>query len=487
MRKIAWAYRTRRWAAKRLTLAVMLTATVCGTGSAFAQAFDSGSTGADGAFNPTCTPTPCTVTVPLPETGVFNFTTINIPTGVTVKFTRNATNTPVTMFASGNVTIAGTVDLNGGAGASGTSGTTIGPNGGVGGPGGFDGGDGGDGIITTGGGAGLGPGGGGGGISGNSSGAGGGFALAGSSGTGGVPAGGAAYGTPSLLPLIGGSGGGGGAVTSFGMTGGGGGGGGGAVLIASSGTLTFTGTLAAQGGTSGYSPYGAHGGGGSGGAVRLVATTITGSGGSISVSGGYGYLLSGSVGRIRIEAFTSTATINLTQTSSIAQPGVLALPNGLGLAITSVAGVATPTSPTGSFATPDITLPADTANPMTITLAASNIPLGTTVTVTVKPIDGSATTATSTPLGGTLEASTATASLTIATNQPSVISASATFTVAALPGATPVYADGEKVERVRVAAILGGRSQVAYITASGRELPTGTRLDRPLIGDGVRR
>ena len=105
---------------------------------------------------------------------------------------------------------------------------------------------------------------------------------------------------------------------------------------------------------------------------------------------------------------------------------------------------------------------------MTITLSASNIPLGTTVTVTAKPLDGSAT---STPLAGTLAASMATASLTIPTNQPSVISASATFTLAGVPGAEPLFAQGEQVERVQVAAVLGGPPTITCITRSGREVP----------------
>ena len=232
------------------------------------------------------------------------------------------------------------------------------------------------------------------------------------------------------------------------------------------------------------------GGGGSGGAIRLVATTITGSGGSINVAGGSGGGQSavggaGSVGRIRVEAYTNAATITYTQVPSVDQPGVVALPNAPSLTITSVAGVAAPSSPTGSFAIPDIVLPAGTANPMTITLSASNIPLGTTVTVTVKPLDGAASSATSTGLAGTLAASTATASLTIATNQPSVLSASATFTLAALPDAGPLFAQGEQVERIRVAAVLGGPPTITYITRSGREVPADTLLDRQLV-DGVR-
>ena len=51
-------------------------------------AFDSGSTGADGAFSPTVN-----TTLELPPSGVFNFTTVNVPAGVTVTFKKNATNT----------------------------------------------------------------------------------------------------------------------------------------------------------------------------------------------------------------------------------------------------------------------------------------------------------------------------------------------------------------------------------------------------------
>jgi hypothetical protein len=108
---------------------------------------------------------------------------------------------------------------------------------------------------------------------------------------------------------------------------------------------------------------------------------------------------------------------------------------------------------------------------MTIGLAAANIPLGTTITLTAKPQNGAASSTASTPLAGTVASSIATASLTIPTNQPSVISASATFTLAALSGAGPLFAQGEAVERVRVAAFLGGPSQVTYITTSGREVP----------------
>jgi hypothetical protein len=215
-------------------------------GPVVAQTFTSGSTGADGAFNPTTT-----TTLTLPPNGVFNFTTVTIPAGVTVRFTRNAANTPVTVLATGDVTIAGTIDVSGTAGLAWRSGTWVGTTGGAGGPGGFDGGHGANGVASTVGGAGLGPGGGNGAppdmYGYRASGSGAGHLTAGSAGgVNGNVSGGVSYGTSTLVPLIGGSGGGGGGA-SFGGTAGGGGGGGGALVIASSGTITLSGTIVANG------------------------------------------------------------------------------------------------------------------------------------------------------------------------------------------------------------------------------------------------
>src|SRR5260221_10067806 len=74
-----------------------------------ASAFASGSTGADGAFNPAVN-----TTVTLPPSGIFNFTSVNIPVGVTVAFRRNTANTPVVILATGDVVIGGLRDVFGG-------------------------------------------------------------------------------------------------------------------------------------------------------------------------------------------------------------------------------------------------------------------------------------------------------------------------------------------------------------------------------------
>ncbi|MGH2651532.1 MAG: hypothetical protein ACRDHK_10020, partial [Actinomycetota bacterium] len=106
-----------------------------------------------------------------------------------------------------------------------------------------------------------------------------------------------------------------------------------------------------------------------------------------------------------------------------------------------------------------------------VTLTASRIPLGTTVRVAVIPFNGEKTTVTSTGLSGTTETSTASAAVTIPKDQPVVLSAEATFTLLAAAGGGPIYAEGEEVQWVRVAATYGGTSTVTYITASGKEIP----------------
>src|SRR5262245_3191512 len=98
----------------RIWLGIVITAAALTATPVHAQ-FSSGSTGADGAFNPASN-----VTVTLPANGVFNYTTINIPSGVTVKFTRNAANTPVTLLAQGDVVITGTIDISGSPGTAGS-------------------------------------------------------------------------------------------------------------------------------------------------------------------------------------------------------------------------------------------------------------------------------------------------------------------------------------------------------------------------------
>tara|TARA_R110000850_G_scaffold259265_1_gene386072 strand:- start:7381 stop:8841 length:1461 start_codon:yes stop_codon:yes gene_type:complete len=452
-----------------------------------AMAFDSGSTGSDGAFNPTVN-----TVLDLPEDGIFNFTTVNIPSGVTVSFNRNTTNTPVVILASGDVTVAGAITVNGGrsadVGAAGDG--NIGDDGlpGLGGPGGFDGGRGGE-VGRTDAGNGLGPGGGSGSktppFEGCSStayrygGGGGGFRGNGGTSTwsGCAIQGGVSYGTSLLLPLIGGSGGGAG-VAAAAFSGSGGGGGGGALLLASSGTVTVTGAIRADGGAGGSSVgsgSGTAGGGGSGGAIRIVADTITGNGaisaagGSAGVMNNLGYSIraagNGSSGRIRFEANTYTRTAASNPVHTFGEPGPVFVAGMPSLAIASVGGVAAPASPTGNA---DITLPADTQNPLEVVFQTSGVPVGNIVELTVTPAFGEPVTVVTPALSGSTESATASATVTLPVG-PSTLQARTTYTVIAAVGDMlgEMYASGERVERIELTSALGGSSSARLITVSG--------------------
>lgn len=463
-----------------------------------ALAYDSGSTGADNAFNPVVN-----TQLQVPESGVFNFTTVNIPLGVTVTFLKNSTNTPVVMLASGNVTVAGAINLNAGnstnVGAAGDG--NLGDDGipGSGGPGGYDGGRGGANGRGAGG-AGLGMGGGGGAKFATQSsynmfpgGGGAGFSVPGGDGanpnigsSNGVGLGGTSYGASQLLPLIGGSGGGGGAGGDA-FAGSGGGGGGGAILIASSGTVSITGTITARGGNSGLSTgsgCGGRGGYGSGGAIRIVATAISGNGtitadhvnnvtptvgtnADCAVYPNYpGRGGEGAAGRIRLEAETFTRTAASVPAHSFGAPTsafVAGLPT---LRITSVAGVNAPANPTGNA---DITLPSNTPNPVTVAFATTGVPVGNTVTLRVTPAYGDPVTVVSPAVTGTTSAGTASVSVTLPSG-PSVLSASTTYTIVTAMGeALSIYAQGETVEKIRLTSTMNGPTLATLITVSGKE------------------
>ena len=437
--------------------------------------FSSGSTGADGAFSPTVS-----ASVAVPESGVFNYTTVNIPVGVTITYTRSSTNKPLTILASGDVVIAGTINIDGKPfNANGL--------GGLGGPGGFNGGTGGYGFDQSFSGVpGDGPSGGGGGIGGATvtgtnigDGGGGGYGLAGGNGAGGTNGGigGPRFGAVTILPLIGGSGGGGGAAAAN-TRGGPGGGGGGAILIASSGTITLNGTIFSRGGSaSGCCTFVTGGGGGAGGAIRLISNTFTGSG-TMNVSGGGGgggffhNGGNGGQGYVRVEAFDKnnfTGSTTPTNIISFSLPHPITPANAPSLRIASVGGVNAPATPLGSLqGVPDIIVPSSQPNPVTVALEAANLPVGTVVQVTVTPSTGNRTTAQSSGLAGTEAASTASASINLSSGL-TVVSGSAVIdlTIAKLE---PIFIEGERVKRIEVAATFGGPSELTYVTQSGRRI-----------------
>lgn len=384
------------------------------------QTFTSGSNGSDGALNLTTPGTiifnPKSFNPPLDPAGdnVYNFTTINIASGVTVKLSSKVLSGPIYWLASGAVTINGVLDLSGenGAPPSNVTSTRVPAAGGA---GGYSGGVGG--ALLAGSPnlpapqPGNGPGGG----------------LAATSAGVNVQGGNGTFtGSQYLIPLIGGSGGGGG---SYGATGGnfggGGSGGGGAILIASSVSITYGGTINASGGTPGGAGINDAGGAGSGGAIRLIAPAITDVAtgdsncqpfghphGRLQVSNSAG--TASSNGIIRLEAF------NLNVDTGDGCPGVpivstpfnVALPAAppSQITVTSINGISINANP---FSFPDAII--NSSGPVTVNVQAQYIPVGTVPNIFVTSETGSTQTVACSSLQGTVPLSMCTASITFPT------------------------------------------------------------------------
>src|ERR1035441_2737031 len=231
------AMRRRAGGVELSSIIFCVTVVVAGLPAGVRAQVSTGSDGSDGAFNPA---TSVVINMADHPNGIYQYSSVNIRTNVTVTFIPNANNTPVYWLVQNAVAINGSVSV------SGQSVNTFQIQGGVGGPGGYRGGDG---------------------ASGNSP------STAGQGRGGGGAGGGQAnynYGNTFLIPLLGGSGGGGGNYGNYQPSGGGGGGG--AILIAASTSITVNGSISANGGSPGYNA-----GSGSGGAIRLVASQISGS------------------------------------------------------------------------------------------------------------------------------------------------------------------------------------------------------------------
>lgn len=257
---------------------------------------------------------------------VFKYSSVSVASGVTLTFTNHPSRAPVVWLVSGDVTIDGTVSVNG-------SNYATAPALAVPGPGGFRGGTG-DFSVGVGDGAGFGPGGG------NRQ------ARGGSYATGPLP-----YGNPSLIPLIGGCGGSGpDRGSSIG-----GGAGAGALLIACAQTVTIDGSVTANGGAGAAYYFSDSTGGGSGGGIRVVCDTLAGAGNIRALAGSGGRNAAAGLGRIRIERVANTSTL-----APVPDPSVVPLTLGSTallwppsdaptVKILTIGGVAAPNDPRAAF------------------------------------------------------------------------------------------------------------------------------------------
>ncbi len=300
---------------------------------------------------------------------VYKYSSVTIDHGATLSFANHLSRAPVVWLVDGDVTIDGTISLNGEHWVSA-------PDLAEPGPGGFRGAMG---YYTPGVGAsaGFGPGGGYTEVTGQGRGA---------SHANTVTSSPIAYGNPSIVPLLGGSGGGGTSAAR------GGGAGGGAILIACSGTLQINGIIRSNGGN-GHDQYstGADSGSGSGGGIRLVADTFTGTG-QVEARGGIGAERFGSLGRVRMERVVN----NNTWTAIAPDPSVVGLPAGdtallwptataPTVTVISIGSENVPGDPMASFGTVGADVALAQTNTTRVVIETTYVEQASAVTVRVTP------------------------------------------------------------------------------------------------------
>lgn len=314
----------------------------------YGQVIIPGADGSDGAFNPSSTVDVRLDFAPIgtwdgpnPNPGlglgvydqskwaiVFRYSSVNIPSGVTVRFINHPANPPVVWLVAGPVTINGTLTVST-QGALDPTGFQLG------GPGGFRGPLGQNGV------GGLGPGGG---SPGQQSAS---YAVGLNS-----------YGNSRVLPLIGGSGG-----PYYGAAAGG------AILIAASGIVAVNGSITANGGA------GSGVNNGSGGGIRLICDRLQGTGSLAATS------TAGIVGRIRVEANQVSFASTGTPTASFGLPGATATlwPESAvapSVRVVSMGPEAVPSDPRASFEFPYADVNLTNGSAQVLVIEAANVPTG---------------------------------------------------------------------------------------------------------------
>ncbi len=399
--------------------------------------FNSGSTGADGALDLATMSCPQGVCiVQLPQSGVLNYTTINIPGGTHLYFRTNSRNTSAILLAQGAVSVNGTISVSNPCGPGGHLGICVDSRNA--GPGGFPGGYP-PGNVTPGG-DGFGP------------------------GAGTVASPQARWVGPlSLSPIVGGSGGAG-HVCGFSCLAPGGGGGG-AIVIATSGAFSMgsSGGIAANGHRIG-----------SGGAIRIVANAITVNNATLFACD-EGYLANQNntpyCGVIRLEALQGQVNyqgvsrpLSTIVEFTNANPPVVVTNNRPTLSIVAVGGFSVPFYAGQRFNAIDILLPSQLVDPISVAAQAVNIPVGTQVNVGFVSGPG-----TSTPcnLAGTFASSSCTATISNLnrTGGTYLLATAAFDPPASVAGFNPKGKD--HVAKVKLESVYGGTQKYMFLRADG--------------------
>lgn len=317
---------------------------------------------------------------------VFHYTSVNIPSSKTVKFTNHPSGAPVVWLVSGDVLISGTVNLDGEANGTYSRLSIPGPGGFRGGlPAGFL-------LSTNPAGSGFGPGGGRN------------VGQAGSHATLGLTSTSSTYGSEQCLPLIGGSG----ASGASSIGGRVGGAGGGAILIAANSSVVVNGLVSANGGEGFFVNNG-----GAGGAIRIVTATLSGTGQLRAIGNGE----DGGFGRIRLESLSTTGPLDplpKVGDSLPDNPPLIWLPSsGPKATIVSVGTKAAPADPHAELSVGGTDVDLEIAGLTTVIIACENVPSASAVKLLMTPKYGNTVVVPATFQSGTTAQSQWSANVTL--------------------------------------------------------------------------
>jgi hypothetical protein len=161
---------------------------------------------------------------------------------------------------------------------------------------------------------------------------------------------------------------------------------------------------------------GSNAGCGSGGAIRLIAKTIAGEGLIQAAYSCGSYESVPGAGRVRLEACNLQRAWPTIPGATYGTPGVV-FPSPLpSIKVTTIAGQNTPWPPAGSLTAPDVYLPTNMVNPVTISVSASNVNPGTTFKLIIVPSFGTNIVNTST-LSGSYSFSTGSVNMNVYTDR----------------------------------------------------------------------
>jgi hypothetical protein len=209
------------------------------------------------------------------------------------------------------------------------------------------------------------------------------------------------------------------------------------------------------------------------------------------VSGGeaaYGGYCPAGLGRVRFDVMDPhfTGTVNGVFTQGF-QPIVLLPSNGVSLAIQRIGDAIVGASPSGFVGAPDVMVGSQQTNPVPIVVQCLNIPLGSPITVDVKPANGQMIESIGFNNVGTQASSIATVFVTMprggGTIEAKAVSGITNSLVGSLTGSfndrsyaqTGLTIGGQRFTALEITAALAGPAETVYVSERGERFRPSVR------------